>query len=224
MSFRLRLKYYLVHQLNYANKKAGEIIASGKVKMNGKIISENVIIGDDDEIKIGAKIIKKKIKFEYYALNKPVGIESTFNKKIKDNLSTVFPFGDGFFIAGRLDKYSEGLLLISNDGKWVNEIAKPESNKEKEYEVEVEKEIDEDFLVKMSAVVDIGFHKTKSCKVKKMNDKKFSIILTEGKNKQIKRMCKKLGNRVSTLKRIRIDKFYLSDLHNVTFKTVKILK
>ncbi|MGZ6540319.1 MAG: pseudouridine synthase, partial [Bacteroidia bacterium] len=172
--------------------------------------------------RLGSKIIKKKTKFEYYALNKPIGIESTFNKNIKDNLTTVFPFGNGFFIAGRLDKNSEGLLLISNDGKWVNEMAMPESIKEKEYEVEVENEMEDDFINKMSEGVDIGFYKTKPCTVKKMHDKKFSIILTEGKNKQIKRMCKKLGNRVSALKRVRIDKFYLSDLHNVAHEKIEI--
>ncbi len=222
MSFRLRLKYYLVHELNYANKKADELIGSGKLKMGGKIISENIIIGDEDEIKLGEKILKQKIKFEYYALNKPAGIESTFNKKVKNNLSSVFPFGDSFFVAGRLDKYSEGLLLISNDGKWVNGISNSCSNKEKEYEVEVEKIMDEHFLEKMSEGVDIGFYKTKPCEIKKMSEKKCAIILTEGKNKQIKRMCKKLGNRVTSLKRIRIDKFYLTELQGSTFKEVII--
>ncbi len=220
MSFRLRLKYYLVHELNYASKKAAELIAAAKIKINGKIIYENVIIGDRDEIKLGEKVIKKEIKFRYYKLNKPVGIESTFHKKIKHNLSSVFPFDESFFIAGRLDKYSEGLLLISNDGKWVNEISNSKSNKEKEYEVEVEKIIDNIFLKKMRRGVDIGFYKTKPCGIKKMGKNKFSIILTEGKNKQIKRMCKKLGNKVISLKRVRIDEFYLTELQVNTFKGI----
>jgi 23S rRNA pseudouridine2604 synthase len=110
------------------------------------------------------------------------------------------------------------LLLISNDGKWVNEIIKPESKKEKEYEVEVNSEIDDAFISAMSKGVDIGFYITQPCKVKKIGDSKFNIILTEGKNKQIRRMCKTLKKTVISLKRIRIDKFHLSDLKEFTYK------
>jgi 23S rRNA pseudouridine2604 synthase len=215
MSFRLRLKYYLVHSLNYAGKKADEIIGSQTLKINGEVVKENVILHDLDEIELNGTILKEKARYEYYALHKPRGIESTFNKKIEHNLSTVFPFDGKFNIAGRLDKDSEGLLLISTNGKWVNGITRPDSKKEKEYLVEVNEKIDHDFILKMGAGVDIGFYITQPCFVEQINENCFRIILTEGKNKQIRRMCKKLGKTVSALKRIRIDEIYLGDLQVV---------
>ena len=212
MSFRRRIKYYLVHSLNYTNKGADKMLASGTLSINGKIVLQNEILKDEDELKNGEEVLKKPITYAYYALNKPAGIESTFNKEVKDNLSTVFPFDERYSVAGRLDKASEGLLLISDDGKWVREITLPENKKEKEYEVEVDKNIDEDFIERMSGGLDIGICTTQPCIAKKIGDKSFNIILTEGKNRQIRRMCKKLGFTVTRLKRIRIDSFYLSDL------------
>jgi 23S rRNA pseudouridine2604 synthase len=180
--------------------------------VNGKIIRENVLLKDEDELKLGDEILKEKPIYKYYALNKPVGIESSFDPKIKDNLSTVFPFTGEFFIAGRLDKASNGLLIITNDGKWVHDITRPELKKEKEYLVEVDKEFGEEFISEMRNGMDIGICVTQPCFAEKKGPKTFRIILTEGKNKQIRRMCKKLGFDVKSLKRIRIDKFYLSDL------------
>jgi 23S rRNA pseudouridine2604 synthase len=220
MSFRLRIKYFLIHRLNYTNKTAGELISSGKLTVNGKTITGNEILKEEDELKLGDDILKKCISYNYYALYKPVGSESTFNAKIKDNLSTVFPFTDEYIIAGRLDKASEGLLLISTDGKWVNAITRPESGKEKEYIVEVDREMDEEFIQKMGRGVDIGFYITQPCFVKKIDSRTFDIILKEGKNKQIRRMCKKLGFKVVALKRIRIDKFYLTDLKPLEWRII----
>jgi 23S rRNA pseudouridine2604 synthase len=222
MSFRLRLKYYLVHKLKYAGKKADELIRSGKLSTNGKIITTNEIIHDNDEIVLENRVIKAKPSYEYYALNKPRGIESSFDPKVKDNLSKVFPFDASFFVAGRLDKASEGLLLISNNGKWIDEISRPDSKKEKEYEVLVDSEIGERFLEQLQNGVDIGSHTTRTCKAWKIDATMFGIILTEGKNRQIRRMCKKLGKAVLALKRIRIDKFHLSDLEGLDYKKIDL--
>jgi 23S rRNA pseudouridine2604 synthase len=222
MSFRKRIKFFLVHTLKYTNKGADKIIASGTISINGKNIVRNELLKDEDEIKMDGRMIRETIVYSYYALNKPVGIESSFKKNIKDNLSTVFPFDDRFFIAGRLDKASEGLLLISNNGKWVRQIAMADVYKEKEYEVEVDKEIGTIFIEKMGGALDIGIGKTRPCIVKKMTGTKFSIVLTEGKNRQIRRMCKKLGFTVIALKRIRIDEFYLFDLEIGKHKLLKI--
>lgn len=222
MSFRLRIKYYLIHRLNYTNKTAGALVSSGKLTVNGKEIRENVVLKDEDELKLGEEILKPKPVYQYYALHKPRGIESTFNKGIKDNLSTVFPFTDEFIVAGRLDKASEGLLIISNDGKWVHGITRPEFKKEKEYIVEVDKEISEEFIYKMAAGVDIGICTTMPCFVEKIDQRMFRIILTEGKNKQIRRMCKALRFSVITLKRVRIDKFHLNDLEALKFQVLNI--
>jgi 23S rRNA pseudouridine2604 synthase len=141
---------------------------------------------------------------------------------VVDNLSKVFPFDSSFFVAGRLDKASEGLLLISNDGKWVNDITRPESKKEKEYEVEVDSEIDESFIEAMASGVDIGFYLTQPCKIWKTGTKKFTIILTEGKNKQIRRMCKALKRKVVSLKRTRIDSFYLPELEGNMYRKLDL--
>ncbi len=218
MSFRLRIKYFLIHRLNYTNKTAGTLISSGKLTVNGKEVRDNVLLKDEDELKFGDEILKAVTVYQYYALNKPIGIESTFNPLIKDNLTTVFPFTSEFIVAGRLDKASEGLLIISNNGKWVNRITRPEFKKEKEYVVETNKAIDGEFISKMSAGVDIGICLTLPCFTEKIGKNCFRIILTEGKNKQIRRMCKKLGFRVLSLKRLRIDNFYLNDLEVVKYK------
>ncbi len=180
------------------------------------------MLNDEDELKLDSEILKSIPEYKYYALNKPRGIESTFSSDIKDNLSTVFPFTGEFIVAGRLDKASEGLLIISNNGRWVNSITRPQHKKEKEYIVEVDKEINEEFIDKMGKGVDIGICVTLPCFIEKVGPKSFRIILTEGKNKQIRRMCKTLGFRVQTLKRIRIDKFHLADLESLNFKELKI--
>lgn len=222
MSFRLKIKYYLIHRLNYTNKTAGALISSGKLTVNGKVVTKNEVLNEQDELKFGNEILKKPSEYKYYALHKPRGIESTFNTTIKDNLSTVFPFNDEFIIAGRLDKASEGLLLISNDGKWVHGITRPEFRKEKEYIVEVDKTITDIFLKKMGQGIDIGICMTQPCFIKQIGKKRFQIILTEGKNKQIRRMCKTLGFTVTTLKRVRIDKFQLLDLEELKFLEINI--
>lgn len=218
MSFRLKIKHHLIHALNYTNKTAGDLISSGKLTVNGKIVLTNEIINEEDELVLEGQIIKSAVQYEYYALYKPIGIESTFHEAIEDNLSKVFPFNDSFFVAGRLDKASEGLLIISNNGKWVNAITRADAYKEKEYEVEVDRSVTDVFLKSMSKGVDIGFYTTRPCSVSKLSETSFNIVLTEGKNKQIRRMCKKLGFRVVKLKRTRIDKFYLSDIKPHEYK------
>ena len=218
MSFRLKIKYYLIHALNYTNKQTYELISSGKLTVNGKQIFTNEILREEDELCSEGKVIKEKPQYHYYALYKPVGIESTFYPQIEDNLTKVFPFDTSYFVAGRLDKASEGLLIISNDGKWVNSITRADAFKEKEYIVEIDGLITNEFIEKMGGGVNIGFYITRPCKVWKITDTSFGIVLTEGKNKQIRRMCKKLGFKVKTLKRVRIDEIYLADLKPVEFR------
>lgn len=218
MSFRLKIKHHLIHALNYTNKTAGDLISSGKLTVNGKVVLTNEIIHDEDELCLEGQIIKPALQYEYYALYKPTGIESSFYNLIEDNLSKVFPFNDSFFVAGRLDKASEGLLIISNNGKWVNALTRADAYKEKEYEVEVDQQISDEFIEAMGKGVDIGFYVTRPCMVSKITSHVFNIVLTEGKNKQIRRMCKKLGFKVTRLKRIRIDKFYLADLKALEYR------
>lgn len=218
MSFRLKIKHFLIHRLNYTNKAAAELISSGKLTVNGKVILTNEVLLESDELRLNnEEVLKPKADFSYYALYKPVGIESTFDDKRSDNLSKVFPFDKRFFVAGRLDKASEGLLLISDDGKWVNAITHEDNYKEKEYLVQVNKVMTPSFISLITSGVKIGNYITRPCKAKALNEFTFNIILTEGKNRQIRKMCKTLGYEVTNLKRIRIDKFYLSDLEELEY-------
>jgi len=148
----------------------------------------------------------------YIALNKPVGIVSTTEHKVKDNIIDFINYKERIFPIGRLDKPSEGLILLTNDGDIVNKVLRSGNNHEKEYLVWTDKVITQDFLDKMSSGVNILGRKTKPCSIYKEDNNEFRIILTEGLNRQIRRMCEKLGYRVLRLSRIRIMNINLGNL------------
>ncbi len=212
MSFRLNIKYYLVHSLGFTNKEAIRAIEQRKLIVNGTVVTENIEFNDTWEIYYEDKLLKPNTPFIYIALYKPRGIETTNNTTISNNLTTVFKFEKHLGYAGRLDKESEGLLILSNDGKYIQSLSSPIKDKEKEYIVTVNKFITDEFLIQMSSGVDINICKTKPCIIKKISDLEFQIILTEGKNRQIRRMCKALGYLVSRLIRVRIDTIELGNL------------
>jgi len=212
MSFRLKLKYLLVHQLKISNREAGQWLESGRVQVNGRVVVENSIVQDNDEVRAGELLVRAGRQYRYYACYKPPGIESTFSPKIPDNLGTVFPMPGPLFVAGRLDKASEGLLLLSDDGKYVESLTQPLAEKEKEYLVEVDKPFGRAEAQRMEQGITIMGYTTLPCTVSLLSTTSFLIILTEGKNRQIRRMCYKLGYEVLGLKRIRIDKIELGEL------------
>ncbi len=212
MSFYRKIQYYLVHTLKLSNKEALSAIKNGLVKINDEIISNNIIIDDTSEIKLNNKIIRAKIKFVYLKFHKPIGYESTLSNKVEKNLSTIFKDYTGLSIAGRLDKESEGLLILSNDGKWVEQLINPKFIKEKEYLVELDKPVTPDFVTSFELGVDIGFYITKPCKCIIKSKYVINVILTEGKNRQLRRMCLKLGYKVIKLKRVRIAQYSLDNL------------
>ena len=142
---------------------------------------------------------------------KPRGFESTLNKNAKNNIAPFFPHQHDLAIAGRLDKESEGLLLLSNDGKWVQRICDPLSNKEKEYIVELDRQPDTNFFLSFSSGVMLGEGLTRPCVCYALPGNNINVVLTEGKYRQIRRMCFKLGYKVMSLKRIRIDRFTLPE-------------
>lgn len=214
-----KLEYFLVHTLKCSNKQARALLAQHKVQIAGEIITENIEIDHTSEITVSGKIIRHKpIYLKYY---KPVGFVSSLNEKVADSLFPVFKDHLPLVIAGRLDKNSEGLLLLTNDGKWAKHITDPSTLKEKEYLVKVDRAIDHAFVKKMSTGVDIGFYKTKACKCWMIDEFSFRIILTEGKNKQIRRMCKALDHKVVFLKRLRVDKITIDDQPVGTFSVLK---
>lgn len=212
MGFTRKIQYYLVHTLRYSNKEAKKLIEEGAVRVNNTIISTNLEIREIDKIELNDKEIKKEKNFVYIKYYKPVGLVSSLNKDVNDSLYTVFKDLLPLSIAGRLDKFSEGLLILTNNGKWQKQITDPSSKKEKEYVVEVDGIITEAFTTQMSIGLDIGIGVTKPCVCEKLSDQVFKIILTEGKNKQIRRMCKTLNYKVLKLKRVRIDQQFLDDL------------
>ncbi len=221
MSIRNKLKYFLVHDANYTNKEADELIASGNVKVNEIKTNDNIIITPQDTISINDKIVRTAVEHEYILFYKPKDIETTHNPKIEHSLVNHFPELKHLFFAGRLDKDSEGLLLMTSDGKLANELTHPSNQKEKEYIVDVDKPIDNHFKEKMEKGIEILGRLTAPCKVELINHTQFKIILKEGKNRQIRRMCYKLDYKVTNLKRTRIANWELEDLTPGQWKSIR---
>ena len=205
-----RINKYLSEVGFCSRRKADDYISDGRVYINGKpaLLGSKVNIGD--EISVDGEIIQYKDKKKVYiAFNKPVGIECTGNHKVKDNIIDYINHKDRLFTIGRIDKQSEGLILLTNDGDIVNNVLRAENRKEKEYIVTVNKKITTEFIDKMRKGVRIMGRITKKCFVKKIHENRFKIILTQGMNRQIRRMCEVLGYRVTKLKRIRIMDIHL---------------
>jgi 23S rRNA pseudouridine2604 synthase len=212
MTFRKRLQYLLVKRLNISNKNALALILEGKVSINGVLVFENVMINPEDLVVFEGQILKEGKQFIYVAFYKPRGIETTLNVEIEDNLKAILPFQEELFPVGRLDKESEGLLILTNDGRLFDKTLRSEYQTEKEYLVTVDKIIEENFIKKMSEGITILGKETLPCIVEKMDDFTFKIILVQGINRQIRRMCYKLNYEVLQLIRVRIGDVKLEDL------------
>lgn len=212
MGFQLRIQFFLVHSLFYTNKEARELLENGLVEIDKKVIYENCIISEQSDICVNGRLVREKTTFVYLTFYKPRGFESTLSKQIENNLSPFFENYTKLAIAGRLDKQSEGLLLLSNDGKWIEHMCNPNFEKEKEYLVQLDKVPDAVFIENFKNGVAIGSYITKPCQCEILPNSTIKVVLTEGKNRQIRRMCKALGYEVMKLKRIRIDSFYLEGL------------
>ena len=195
-----------------SRREANKIIEAGRVTINNKKAQLGNRVFPDDVVRIDNKLLKPKPEAIYIALNKPVGIVSTTDSKEKKNIVSYINHKERLFPIGRLDKASEGLILLTNDGDIVNKILRAGNNHEKEYIVTVDRPINDRFIKRMSNGIPILGTKTKKCEVKKLGEKKFKIILVQGLNRQIRRMCEYLGFKVVKLKRIRIMNIQLSDL------------
>jgi 23S rRNA pseudouridine2604 synthase len=208
----IRLRTFIARHFKFSNEEADLMIGQGRVRVNGKSASPAAKIEQAEEIVVDGKVIREGILFSYVKFYKPRGIECTLNPGIENNLLTVFHFPKKLFPVGRLDKESEGLLLMTDDGNIFKEIAWTESNKEKEYIVTVNKIFDESFLERMREGIVIMGKKTRPAKVDRISEKTFRIILTQGLNRQIRRMCYKLEYEVEELIRVRIANVELGDL------------
>ncbi len=203
---KTRINKYL-SEIGYCSRRAADkLIEEGRVLINNAPPEMGVKINSSDEIKIDGKLIKEtNKKFIYLAFNKPVGIVCTTDTRFeKNNIIEYINYPERIFPIGRLDKPSEGLILLTNDGDIVNKILRSRNHHEKEYLVEVNKPIDEHFINKMSNGVPILDTTTKDCMVERISKFRFKIILTQGLNRQIRRMCEYLDYKVVKLKRIRI--------------------
>lgn len=187
-----------------SRREADAIIDSGRVTVNGVVAEMGTKVTDDDEVLVDGKSLRTKPKRVIIAYNKPVGVTCTTESKIKSNIVSAINYHERIFPIGRLDRPSEGLILLTNEGDIVNKILRAGNNHEKEYEVTVDKPVDKAFIAKMSNGIPILGTVTKRCKVRKTGDNSFTIVLTQGLNRQIRRMCEFLGFEVVTLKRVRI--------------------
>ena len=202
-----RINKYL-SEVGYCSRRvADRLIEEGKVTINGRVPEIGTKVQERDLIEVNGQKIEKsrKQKKIYLAFNKPVGIVCTTDKRVEtNNVIDFIKYPKRIFPIGRLDKPSEGLIFLTNDGDIVNKILRARNNHEKEYLVSVNHPINKDFIQKMSNGVEILGTITKNCFVKELGPKKFKIILTQGLNRQIRRMCESLGYRVRSLKRVRI--------------------
>lgn len=197
-----------------SRREADKYIEQCRVTINGQDAYKGNRVNTGDDVRVdGQRVKAKKISQSIYiALNKPKGITCTTEKTDKTNIVDFINHKQRIFPIGRLDKLSEGLIFLTNDGDIVNKILRAGNNHEKEYIVTVEKPITIDFINKMRSGVKILGTTTKPCFVKQEGENRFKIILVQGLNRQIRRMCEVLGYRVTTLKRIRIMNFTLTNL------------
>ncbi|MCL4130077.1 UNVERIFIED_CONTAM: hypothetical protein GTU68_025338, partial [Idotea baltica] len=195
-----------------SRREAEKLIIEGRVTINGKPTQLGNRVFKNDVVKVDGRLLKQKPKTLYIAFNKPVGIVSTTDSRERNNIVKAVNYPERLFPIGRLDKPSEGLIFLTNDGDIVNKILRAGNNHEKEYVVTVNKTIDEDFIKKMSNGIPILGTVTKKCKVEKVSEKVFKIILVQGLNRQIRRMCEYLDYEVTKLKRTRIMNVHLGNL------------
>jgi len=195
-----------------SRREADRLIEGGEVKINGVRADLGTKVTNEDTISVNGKVITKQVENIYLAFNKPVGITCTTDLSIKDNIVDYINYPERIFHIGRLDKPSEGLIFMTNDGDIVNKILRSKNNHDKEYIVRVDKRITSAFIEDMGNGVAILDTVTRKCKVEKIDSYTFRIILTEGLNRQIRRMCSTLGYSVRKLKRVRIMNISLGDL------------
>lgn len=207
----MRINKLLTNYGYCSRKQTNTYIKEGAVLVNGIPAMPGQWVTEEDQILLhGEPVIQKPFLYQIY--HKPCGIICTLEKGVQDGLAGILPSSPYRFPVGRLDKDSEGLLLLTNDGDLAQKLLHGEGNVEKEYHVTVRSPLSEEILQKLSEGVDIGIGFTKTCQVFRLDETSFSIILTEGMNRQIRRMVGFFGHKVVRLKRVRLLNLHLSDL------------
>jgi 23S rRNA pseudouridine2604 synthase len=208
----MRLNKYIAESGFCSRRKADSLIENGSVKINGNIAKLGDQVSERDKVSINNQVLTPKNEDIFIVLNKPYGVICTKDKDAKDTIYDYVKSDDRLLYAGRLDVESSGLVLLTNNGDIINKITRPSSNHEKEYVVTVDKEMTRKFIYSMASGVMLDGSKTKPAKVRKLTDTKFNIVLTEGRNRQIRRMCASLGYEATSLKRVRIMNIKLGQL------------
>lgn len=202
---RTRINKFLSETGFCSRREADKLLEEGRITINGTVPEMGTKVSPDDEVRVDGKLVREKTeKPVYLAFHKPVGIECTTNLEVRNNIVDYINYPKRIFPIGRLDKASEGLIFMTNDGDIVNKILRARNNHEKEYTVTVNKSITDRFIQRMGNGIPILDTVTKKCKVEQISQFVFRITLTQGLNRQIRRMCEYLGYEVTVLKRIRI--------------------
>jgi len=218
----VRLNKYLSEAGVCSRREADRLIEAGRVTVDGEKAQMGSKVSPGQKVLVNRKPVKREEEMVLIAVNKPVGIVCTAEKREKKNIIDFLKYPGRIYPIGRLDKDSEGLILMTNNGDIVNKIMKAENYHEKEYIVMVNRPITETFLKQMAEGVPILDTVTRKCKVESIGKFKFKIILTQGLNRQIRRMCEYLGYKVVSLKRIRIININLGDLKMGAYRNVTI--
>lgn len=216
----MRINKYIAHSGYTSRRKADELIFKGKVKLNGQTIKEpGIQVNDNDLVAIDGKVLSIEKKF-YIKLYKPIGfITSNFDPYNEKDLNDLVDIDKRFFAAGRLDKDSEGLLIITNDGEFTNNLIHPKFKLDKEYIVKVDSRLSKNQENEFENGLDIGNgEKTSDAKIEYLGNNIYKVIIHQGYNRQIRRMFKVLGKKVISLKRIKIGKISLSDLKEKEYR------
>ena len=216
----VRLNKYLSEAGVCSRREADRLIETGKVSVDGKRAGMGMKIYPGQTVKVGNKTVSRQDEMIVLAVNKPKGIVCTEERRERDSIVRFLNYPVRVTYIGRLDKDSRGLLLMTNNGDIINKMMRAANKHEKEYKVTVDKEITEDFLKKMAAGVAILDTVTRPCKVEKLGKYTFKIILTQGLNRQIRRMCEYFGYRVQKLVRVRIMNIELGDLESGKYRDV----
>lgn len=209
----MRLNKYLSDVGYCSRRKADSLIESGVVKVNGAPAELGVRVSDEDVVEVNGVVIGRPNKTNLYiALNKPVGVECTASPDVKNNVVDFVGLKERVYPVGRLDKNSEGLIILTNDGEFADFVMRAANHHEKEYIVKLNRAFDDNFIKHMASGVDLDGRLTRPCRVKRINAQTYNIVLTQGMNRQIRRMSQALGYEVVKLKRIRIMSFEPNDI------------
>ncbi len=216
----IRINKFFTAQGICSRREADRLIEEGRIAINGRIARLGDKVGPNDVVTRDGHVIRRNVEGVYIKYHKPVGVITTSEPHVKRNIIAEIGHPSRIFPVGRLDKDSSGLILLTNDGDIVNAILRTEYGHEREYVVQVDREFDERFLERMAAGVMVLGKRTKPCTVVRLGSRRFRIVLTEGRNRQIRRMCQALGYRVVSLQRVRIMHITLDGLRPGQWKNL----